>query len=148
MSKGIFTRVTPVPGPAQSIQTGPGNVSLLLLRTVFAEQAPLPGHLFLFCTILTIIFLFKVMFPGSLHPLPLQPSSTSPGLSPSPPVILQHLSGLPQLPMASLQALLPSYSLCQLPRPLSKPSCHPIAPLRPSSTSPGVSPSPPAFLLD
>ena len=47
MSKVIFTRVTPVHGPAQAIQTGPGNVSLLLLWTVFAEQAPLPGHLFL-----------------------------------------------------------------------------------------------------
>ena len=38
---------TPDPVPAQSIQTGQGNLSLLLLHTVSAKQAPLRGQLLL-----------------------------------------------------------------------------------------------------
>ena len=45
-NKLYFICFTPVPGSAESIQTGPGNLSLLLLPTVSAKEAPLPGQLF------------------------------------------------------------------------------------------------------
>ena len=88
--------------------------------------------------------------PSCLPTGPLRPFSTAPGLSSSPPAFLQRLAGLPQLPLASLQALMPSYifspAFLNFPWPLSRSSCLPTAPIRPSSTSPGLSPSPPAFL--
>ena len=42
-----FTFFKPIPGPAQLFSTGHGILFLLLLPTVSAQQAPLPGQLLL-----------------------------------------------------------------------------------------------------